>query len=144
MINKDSLYFTYLGTLRLHHYRMQLLLDEIGIYPGQPQLLFILSKREGMSQREISEILKITPATLTVMLKRMEKVDLIGREQDEKDQRILRVYITEKGKSITKKAKDAMEKIEEDCFGNFSEEEKHKLKELLNKMKIIKYQDMFQ
>ena len=136
MHNRNSLYFTYLETLRLYHYRTQTLLDEIGIYKGQPPLLFLVSKREGRSQREIAEILRITPATLTVMIKRMEKADLLKRVQDPKDQRVLRVYLTEKGKDITEKAKGVMDEIEKDCFGNFTEEEKEILQGLLNKMKV--------
>lgn len=135
MLDKNSLHFTYLETLRLYHYRTQILLDEIGIYPGQPPLLFLLNKKEGRSQKELADMLRIAPATLTVMLRRMEKAGLVERKQDEKDQRILRVYLTEKGRVMTKKAKGVIREIEKDCFGNFNEEEKEKLQELLNKMR---------
>ncbi len=134
MIDKDSLYFTYLNTARMHHHRTHILLSEIGIYQGQPQLLFILEKNDGLSQREISDILKITPSTITVMLKRMEKVGLLSRKQDSKDQRISRVYLTDEGKNICTKAKKCMKELSEECFQGFSEDEKEIFKLLLRKM----------
>lgn len=130
-IDKDFLYFAFLEVLRFHHIRTHMLLDEIGIYPGQPPMLFILSKEGGQSQKELADKLKVAPATITVMLKRMEKANLVERRQDTDDQRISRVYITEKGKKICKKAKDVMWNLEKECFGNFTVEEKVILRRLL-------------
>lgn len=134
-IDKGSLYYIFLEILRLHHYRTHVLLEEIGIYPGQPPLLFILNKKDGQSQKEIAEKLKITPATLTVMLKRMEKVNLVERKQDVEDQRISRVYLTDRGREICNKAMEVIKNLEEECFGNFTVEEKIILRRLLMQMR---------
>lgn len=135
VINKDSLYYIFLEVLRLHHIRTRMLLDEIGIYPGQPPLLFILNKKDGQSQRELSDKLMLAPATLTVMIKRMEKSGLVIRKQDDKDQRVSRVYITEEGRRICKDALKATNVIGEECFGNFTSEEKVILRRLLMEMR---------
>jgi len=134
-IDKDSLHYIFLDILRLHHHRTHALLDKIGIYPGQPPLLFILNKKDGQSQKELADKLRIAPATLTIMLKRMEKVNLVKREQDSDDQRISRVYITDKGKKVCKKAMKALSNLEEECFGNFTIEEKVILRRLLMQMR---------
>lgn len=134
-IDKGSLYYIFLEILRLHHHRTHVLLDEIGIYPGQPHLLFILNKKDGQSQKELSEKLKITPATITVMLKRMERVNLVERKQDTEDQRVSRVYLTDKGKEICSKAMGIIKNLEEECFGNFTVEEKIILRRLLMQMR---------
>jgi len=112
-INRDSLYYIFLEILRLHYYRSHVLLEEIGVYHGQPPMLFILNKTDGQSQKELATILGVTPATITVMLKRMEKSNLVIRKQDDEDQRISRVYITEEGKEIANKAKQVMNDIDE-------------------------------
>lgn len=130
IIKRDSLYYIFLEILRLHHYRTHVLLDEIGIYPGQPPMLFILNKKDGQSQKELADQLNIKPSTITVMLRRMEKVGLVERRQDHEDQRISRVYITEEGKRVCKKANDVMDTIEEEAFGNFTLEEKIILRRL--------------
>lgn len=136
MLEENSLYYNFLDVLRLHHCRMQVLLDSIGIYPGQPPFLFLLGKQEGLSQKELAKILQITPATLAVTVKRMEKAGLVTRKQDEKDQRVFRVYLTEEGKEKVQKAKEIMGNVEEDCFGKLSEEEKEQLSTLLTKVAI--------
>lgn len=135
IISRDSLYYLFLEIQRLHYYRTHVLLDEIGVYHGQPPMLFILNKKDGQSQKEIADILNVKASTITVMLKRMEKAGLVERRQDTEDQRISRVYITEEGREICKKARDVMTNLESECFGNFSVEEKIILKRLFMQMK---------
>lgn len=134
MLERDSLYFTFLNVSRLHYYRTHILLSKIGIYKGQPPLLFTLEKEDGLSQRELADILKITPSTMNVMLKRMEKSDIIIRKKDPKDQRVSRVYLTSKGKETCIKAKKAIKELSKECFNGFSLEEEETLKLLLKKM----------
>ncbi len=129
-LDKDSLYYMFLEILRLHYYRTHVLLDGIGVYPGQPPLLFILSKEDGLSQTEIATKLDVKPSTIAVMLKRMEKANLVERRQDTEDQRVSRVYLTDEGQEICAKSMRIMKKIEEECFGNFSVEEKVILRRL--------------
>ena len=134
-LEKDSLYYLFLEILRLHHCRTHVLLDEIGIYPGQPPLLFILNKQDGLSQKEIAARLKLKPSTVTVMLRRMEGGNLVQRIQDEKDSRVSRVYITEKGRAACEKAIKTMNIIHKECFGNFTVEEQVVLRRLLMQMR---------
>lgn len=135
IINKDSLYFLFLEIQRLHYYRTHVLLDEIGVYHGQPAMLFILNKKDGQSQKELAELLKVKASTITVMLKRMENANLVVRKPDENDQRISRAYITEEGKNLCKKASIVMNNLEEECFGNFTTEETVILRRLFLQMK---------
>lgn len=131
IFDKDSLYFLFLEIIRLHYHRTHTLLDKIGIYPGQPPLLFILNKNDGLSQKEIADKLRIKPSTITVMLKRMENGNLVYRKQDSEDQRISRVYLTEQGKSLCEKSKEITNSLQDECFGNFTAEEKVILRRLL-------------
>ena len=134
-INKDSLYYLFLEIQRLHYNRSHVLLDEIGIYHGQPHMLFVLNKEDGLSQKELAQRLNIKASTITVMLKRMEKANLVRRKQDTKDKRISRVYITKEGREICQKAIIVMKNIGDECFGSFSEEENIILKRLFMEMK---------
>lgn len=134
-IDKNSLHYIFLDVLRLHHQRTHALLDKVGVYPGQPPLLFTLNKKNGQSQKELADKMRIAPATLTIMLKRMEKVKLVERKQDPDDQRVSRVYITEKGKKVCKKAMEALSSLEKECFGNFTIEEEVVLRRLLMQMR---------
>lgn len=134
-INKDSLYYLFLEIQRLHYYRTHVLLEEIGVYHGQPPMLFILNKKDGQSQKELADRLNVKPSTITVMLRRMEKSDLVIRKQDTEDQRISRVYITDKGREICNEASVVMNTIEKEIFGNFTVDETVILRRLLMQMK---------
>lgn len=134
-INRDSLYYSFLEILRLHHTIAHRRLEEIGLYPGQPPLLFILNKTDGQSQKELANKLHIKASTVNVMIRRMEKEGLIKRIQDEKDQRISRVYITEKGRKTCKKANELMGKMEKDIFLGLSPDEKIIMKRLFLQIK---------
>lgn len=135
ILSKDSSYYIFLEVIRFHYYRTHVLLEEIGVYPGQPPMLFILNQEDGLSQKKLANKLKIKPSTIAVMLKRMEKANLIVRKKDDKDQRISRVYLTEKGKKVCEDTIKVVKQIERECFKDFTEEEKETLKSLFLKMK---------
>lgn len=127
----NSLQHTFLEVMRLYHQLLQTFLLDVGVYPGQPQLLYVLNEEGGLSQKELAERLHVTPATLTVMLNRMEKSELVRRQQDQQDQRVYRVYITEKGKDIFTIAGEIMTKVHQQMLVGVEEHEKEQLQELL-------------
>lgn len=133
--DEQSLRYIFSQVMRLHFIRIHSLLEETGLYPGQPPLLLSLSRRNGQSQRELSEDLNVKASTIAVMIKRMEKTGLIRREQDENDQRVSRIFITDKGKEICLKLKDIHSQIEEEAFNNFTVEEKLLLRKLMIQLK---------
>jgi hypothetical protein len=57
-----------------------------------------------------------------------------GRIPDETDQRVSRVYLTEKGWSMHHELKGTMEIMEKTCFENFTAEEKMLFRRLLLQM----------
>ena len=85
-------------------------MQELGIYPGQIPVLGLLAYKDGLSQREIAEHLRIKPPTVNVTVQRLEKAGFLFRKADEKDQRISRIYLTEKGKQAKE---NGMKKVKE-------------------------------
>ncbi|WP_024621077.1 MarR family winged helix-turn-helix transcriptional regulator [Metaclostridioides mangenotii] len=120
--------------IRTHFIRSHNELEKLGLYPGQPQILLSLSKRDGQSQRELAEIRSVKPSTNTVMLNRMEKAGLIEKRKDSEDQRITRIFLTAKGSGVCHKLKELQKELEEESFKGFSKEEKIVLKRLLIQM----------
>lgn len=72
-------------------------LEETGIGSGQIPVLLELNRWGELNQRELAERTRVTPATMSGTLKRMEKNGLIARTPDENDARISRVRLTEEG-----------------------------------------------
>lgn len=71
-----------------------------GIHPRQISLLELISKEDGLSQKEIARKLNIRPPTAAVSVKRMERAGLLIKEADVNDKRISHIYITDKGRKI--------------------------------------------
>ena len=88
-------------------------MQELGIYPGQIPVLGLLAYKDGLSQREIAEHLRIKPPTVNVTVQRLEKAGFLYREADEKDQRISRIYLTEKGKQAKENEKSLLDGLSE-------------------------------
>ena len=132
---KDSLYYLLSQVIRLHYHQIHGHLEKVGIYPGQPPVLFQLAEKNGLSQKEMAENMRIKPATLTVMLKRMESGQLVERRQDPDDQRVSRVYITDKGRERACELKDIFETLQEECFQNITPDEQAFLRRMFMQMR---------
>lgn len=130
-VSEESIQKVFLQMARVYFLISQSSLEKMELYPGQPQMLLALDKKNGRSQRELSDCLMVKPATITVMIKRLEKTGFVERKNDEKDQRISRVFLTKKGENICEALKEMHANIEKQSFNNFTLEEKELLRRLL-------------
>ncbi len=133
--------------IRMYYCRMQAQLAEVGLFRGQPPILGLLHKHDGMSQKEMARALNLSPATMTVTLKRMEKAGLIVREMDEHDQRILRVHLSAQGKQMCQKGEKQVNQVTSELLEGFTEEEQERLKEYLRRIahnmeRVVREADM--
>lgn len=99
-------------------------MSALGIHPGQIPFIMLLSQHEDMSQKEIAEELQVKPPTVNVMVQRMEKAGIIGRKHDPDDQRVTRVFLTEKGQKMKALAARQVEKNEIYVQKGFADTEK--------------------
>ena len=128
---------------RMYYGRMQAMLAEVGLNRGQPPIMGLLSQNGGMSQKEMAHALNLSPATMTVALKRMEKAGLVSREMDENDQRILRVNLSEQGREMCVKGDEISDRVTAELLDGFSKEEQEQLHEYMcrivqNMEKVVK------
>ena len=114
--------------------RVQRLLDELGLYHGQPPVLNALWEREGMTQSELAERLNRSPSTITKMVQRMEKAGFVARCDDPEDERISRVYLTEAGREVRAAVGDVWHTFACQAFAGFSEEELTTFNTLLQRL----------
>ncbi|HAX74241.1 MAG TPA: hypothetical protein DCY20_12025 [Firmicutes bacterium] len=105
------------------------------MYPGQPKIIHMLSKHTSMTQVELAKIIGVTPATINVTLKRMEREELVQRNRSASDNRVTQVVLTEKGKELSNEVDKLMSEIQDITFGNFTDEEFLHLKHALQKLK---------
>jgi DNA-binding MarR family transcriptional regulator len=67
--------------------------------------------------------LHVQPATITKMIKRMERAGFVERSHDTEDQRVSRVYLTDAGRNIRDAVEGVLRELEEQTFAGFSSEE---------------------
>ncbi|MGD9950030.1 MAG: MarR family winged helix-turn-helix transcriptional regulator [Desulfobulbus sp.] len=109
-------------------------LENIGLYHAQGMILFRLWREDGLSQARLAEALHIAPPTVSNTLKRMERDEWIQRQRDENDQRIVRVYLTEKAKQLRAEAHASFTAMDQEFATILSEEEREILRRSLLKV----------
>lgn len=132
---KNSIQGVMTQVFRLLYLRNYELLEQYGMHPGQPQLLMVLLRFGTLSQKQLAQKLFVKPATVAVMLKRMEKTGWVSKEQDKQDKRITRVCLTDHGREIAYVFLKVHENIETECLKNFTIEERILLRRLLLQIK---------
>ena len=105
------------------------------IGPGQYHFLHIISVNEGISQKELVEMMRIHKANVTRGILRLEKNGFIRREHSSRDSRIINLFLTDKGASVIPRLKKARCRITEICTENLTEGETEQLFVLLEKVK---------
>ena len=114
-----------------HRQRAEELLNEIGLHTGQEMLMCGLWEKEGITQTELADYVKIQPATVTNMLQRLEREGFVERRPDIVDQRVSRVYATKKGRDIKERVQEQWSQLEQESFGGLNVEERVLLRRLL-------------
>ena len=123
--------------------RLNKLFSESGLneFNGeQGKILYQLWKKEGISSKDIASETGLAINTLTNMLDKMEKEDLIYRKQSTKDKRKKNVFLTDKGKFLESKSKIVTDKMDEIFYKGFSESEIEMFENMLRKI-IVNMED---
>ena len=97
--------------------------EEFDLNRSQASILFTLHQRSSMSQKDLAESLNMTPPSITSAIRKMEKDGYISRKQDESDQRVMRLALTEKGESCIQNVKKVAEEMRELICPGMSREE---------------------
>ena len=104
-LNLDSqLCFRLYTASRLVVHCYQPFLEKVNLTYLQYIVMMVLWEKDRVSVGEISHRLMLESNTITPLLKRMEKEQLILREKGKKDMRKTIVSLTKKGKQLEKKA----------------------------------------
>ncbi len=78
-------------------------LEDIGISIPQSFILFCLQEEDGLTLKEIGRRTLIDSSSMTVLVDKLEKDQLVKRQLDLQDRRAIRVFITEAGMEMAAK-----------------------------------------
>ncbi len=133
---EKKIFIALLNTFRAHKEKAREGFNLLDVSEGMPKVLYVLHDNEGIVQKDLAKLCNITPPTLTNVLKRMEKQDLIRKEGTTVSggKHAIRIFTTETGHKKYEKIYQLVESLEAQSFIGFSEEEKQQLFSLLERV----------
>lgn len=81
------------------------LLEPLGITYPQYLVLLALWQEDGVPVKRLGELLELDSATLTPLLKRLENQGIIARTRCTKDERVVRIQLTDAGHALSEQAR---------------------------------------
>ena len=101
-------------------------------------MLLVLWQEDGLSQRELVEILDVRQATVAKTLDRMERDGLIARAPHPNDARSKLICLTEKARALEGAVTGIARSVNNEVLAVLNEEERGQFLEMLNR--IIEHQ----
>lgn len=78
-------------------------MSQFGLNMAQSFILFTLLEKDGSTLTEIGNRAQIENSSLTTMVDKLEKEGLVERRLYAQDRRVVKLYITEKGRELGEK-----------------------------------------
>jgi len=121
-----------LHTLRRKY--MHTLCGECPLVPGQYPLLHYLMLHPDASQRELADGLFVSPASVALSTKRLEKAGFLEKRVKPENQRCKTLHVTTSGRAAQKSFREIFDRVDEQTFRGFSDDELYMLSDMLERM----------
>jgi len=105
-----------------------------GLHLGQNHLLAVLWERDGRTPGEIAAAVNVTTPAVVKMAGRMADTGLISRRRDDRDNRLVRLWLTEAGRALQEPVEAERRLIEQKVTENLTEAEREHLMSALTKI----------
>ncbi|AFM23070.1 MarR family winged helix-turn-helix transcriptional regulator [Desulfomonile tiedjei] len=130
-VYQDCIVFLLAKAYQKAHANIKKRLNAYGLTPVQTLVLEAVVSEEGLSAGDLAGKLVLDSATLSGVLDRMAEKDWISKKTDPDDKRVLRIYLTEKAKSLSEDLFREREEANREILRDLSLEERLLLKRLL-------------
>lgn len=100
----NQLCFPLYAASRLIIRKYQPFLDKLGITYPQYLVLMVLWETDALPVNDIAKKLILNTNTITPLLKRMEKLEIVSRQRSSEDERKVVIKLTRKGHDMEQKA----------------------------------------
>jgi DNA-binding MarR family transcriptional regulator len=88
------------SVMRRMHAGQVFKVSEFILRPPQVRILFFIARQnEEVAVKDLAEMLSVTPGAITQLVDGLVDMDLVRREEDARDRRIIRIKLTELAKS---------------------------------------------
>ncbi|AOF92657.1 MULTISPECIES: MarR family winged helix-turn-helix transcriptional regulator [Rhizobiaceae] len=96
----SQLCFSLYGTTIAINRTYKPMLDALGITYPQYLVLSVLWEADGQTISVIADRLALEPSTITPLVKRLEAAGFVVRQRSTKDERLVGVHLTDKGRGL--------------------------------------------
>ncbi len=100
---------------------------------GQGRVLACLKLKDGISTKNLAQILGMRVSSLNELLAKMEKAGYIERRPSEEDKRVMLVFVTKQGEEV-QQSEPLHSPFDSDPFEGFSDDELQTLEVFLDRM----------
>jgi DNA-binding MarR family transcriptional regulator len=87
-----------------------------GVTRAQWKVLFKLSRRPGLRQHELADLLEVEPITLSRIVDRLQESGLVERSSDPTDRRAWLLHVTAKAQPLVAKLKRLADEMIAEAF----------------------------
>jgi MarR family transcriptional regulator, organic hydroperoxide resistance regulator len=101
---------------------------------AQFDVLMTLWHTDGITQQELAEWLLVTKANVVGLIDRVSAAGWVERRQDPQDRRVNRLYLTEAGRKLARKAQPGQHALVNKIFGRLTEGELCQMHALLGRL----------
>lgn len=105
-------------------------------------IIINLARRDGITQLELARLTHMKPPTVSLTLKRLACEGYVSRRHDLRDNRAVRVYLTEKGKKLMRDSAKRLRGAEDVLLGGIDAADASLLITLLTKMRSNMLEDL--
>lgn len=133
---EDRLGFVVNVVGRLMKRALFLKLADTGVTPTQWTVLMCLWDTDGLSFTELGKRLRFDHPTVTGVVDRMEREKLVKRKRDHLDRRVVKVFLTQKGKDLESLTADAGKEVDKIATKGLSDEQVEQLKRWVHHCEI--------
>jgi MarR family transcriptional regulator for hemolysin len=95
----------------------------LGVTRAQWKVLFRLSRKPGLRQIELADMLDIEPITLSRIVDRLEEANLVERVADPADRRAWRLHVTARAQPLVEKLRALADEMIADAFAGIDPKE---------------------
>jgi DNA-binding MarR family transcriptional regulator len=120
--------------MHLNRLVMARMVAQHGAHHGEVIALALLSRKEGVSQRELGDILHLSAPRVSVILDSLERSGAVLRRPDETDRRLSRIFLTPDGRLREKEQREILRDYVNRTIGALPEADRSELARLLGEL----------
>ncbi|MFQ6675526.1 MAG: MarR family winged helix-turn-helix transcriptional regulator [Fidelibacterota bacterium] len=131
---ENSTGFLVVRTARSMKKALDTQLVELGLTASQHTVLSTLAHSDGLSLSEVGRRVFLDKPAITGLADRLEKDGLVQRKRTSSDRRVIKLYLTPKGRKLLRRMNEIATSVDRDLVSVLTPEQLKQLRQMLNRI----------